>query len=377
MLREYLAGAIPLMIERGRVLTASIPRTLPRDYDALRATCKQQVDEAIQDLKVLQSLVNDDCGSEHLRIFKRIVSDMDDLETVGIAALNRASADDHRLNVLIDKIAREIQYPRLTPTVTTLSQNYFCIYPTLNLLCIPLIEGKFLLHLPDLYHELAHPFFREKNDPVLEPFQNHYEDAIVEVLTHFVEEKAKEEYRRGPRHFCDLLHTWQKSWIKFWVEEFFCDLYAIYTLGPAFAWSHFHLAIKRGIDPHEFPLMGVASHPCDNARMDAMLYALKLSGFQDIAEHIHHKWCKFLEQIAAQPEPEYHRCYPNHLIEAVAFHAWEAVKDIQTRIATPETQNPIHDLLNQGWQKFWQNPATYVEWEKQAVENLLTGCDRG
>ena len=47
MLDQYLAGAIPQMIERGRVLTASIPRDLPRDYDALRTTCKQQVDESI------------------------------------------------------------------------------------------------------------------------------------------------------------------------------------------------------------------------------------------------------------------------------------------------------------------------------------------
>lgn len=106
MLYDYLAGAIPQMIERGRVLTASIPRTLPRDYDALRVMCKQRVDEAIQDLKMLQSLVGDTFGAEHLRIFKRIVAEMDDLETVGITALNRASNEDHQVNVLISRITR-------------------------------------------------------------------------------------------------------------------------------------------------------------------------------------------------------------------------------------------------------------------------------
>ncbi len=376
MLYDYLAGAIPQMIERGRVLTASIPRTLPRDYDALRVMCKQRVDEAIQDLKMLQSLVGDTFGAEHLRIFKRIVAEMDDLETVGITALNRASNEDHQVNVLISRITREIQYPRLTPIVTTLSQNYFCIYPAFNLLCIPLIEGKFLLHLPDLYHELAHPFFIEKNDPVMEPFQHRYEDAIVKVLSHFEEEKAKAEHRRGPRHLYDLLHTWQKSWIKFWMEEFFCDLYGVYTLGPAFVWSHLHLAIKRGGDPHELTLLRVTSHPCDHARMTAMLHALKLSGFQEVAKQIQQKWSEFLEQIAAQPEPEYHRCYPSNLLEALTYHAWESVKDIQARIATPTTQDPIHTLLNQAWQQFWQNPVMYVDWEKQAVETLLAECDR-
>jgi hypothetical protein len=376
MLHEYLAGVIPQMIERGRVLTASIPRNLPRDYDALRARCKQRVDEAIKSLQILQSLVGNACSSEHLRAFKRIVAEMDLIETVGIAALNRASNEDHRLNVLIGKIVQEIQYPHLTPTVTTLSQQYFCIYRELNLLCIPLIEGKFLLHLPDLYHELAHPFFTEKNDPVLEPFQHRYMDAVVEVLNHFEDEKAKAEYRRGPKQFSDLLHTWQKSWIKFWLEEFFCDLYGVYTLGPAFVWSHLHLAIKRGGDPHELSLLRVTSHPCDHARMTAMLYALNLSGFREMAEQIQQQWSKFLEQIAAQPEPEYHRCYPSNLIETVADHAWDAVKGIQARIATPMTQDPIHNLLNQAWQQFWQNPATYVDWEKQAVETLLVECDR-
>lgn len=376
MLYEYLAGAIPQMIERGRVLTASIPRTLPRDYDALRVMCKQQVDKAIQDLNILQSLVGNAFGAEHLRIFKRIVAEMDDLETVGIAALNRASDGDHQVNVLISRITREIQYPRLTPIITTSSQNYFCIYPAFNLLCIPLIEGRFLLHLPDLYHELAHPFFTEKNDPVLEPFQHRFEDAIVEVLSHFEEEKAKAQYRRGPRHLYDLLHTWQKSWIKFWMEEFFCDLYGVYTLGPAFVWSHLHLAVKRGGDPHELILLRVTSHPCDHARMTAMLYALELSGFQEVAEQIQQKWNEFLEQIADQPEPEYHRCYPSNLITAIVHHAWYAVKEIQARIATPTTQDSIHNLLNDAWQRFWHNPAMYVDWERQAVETLWAECDR-
>ncbi|MGG6241734.1 hypothetical protein ACQ4N7_24170 [Nodosilinea sp. AN01ver1] len=372
MLSDYLAGVIPQMIERGRVLTDSIPRNLPRDYDALRSTCKQYVDESIL---ALESLENQAFSPEHLRVFKRIVSDMDLIETVGIAALNRASDTDHQLNMLIDKIAREINYPRLIPTVTTLSQNYFCIYPSFNLMCVPLIEGRFLLHLPDLYHELAHPLFTEKNDPLLELFQNRYRDALMHVLNYFEEEKLKAEERRGPNIY-DMLHAWQRSWIKFWIEEFFCDLYGVYTLGPAFVWSHLHLAIKRGTDPFELSLMHATSHPCDNARMIAMLYALKLSGFHDVAERIQLQWGEFLEEISATGEPEYHRCYPSHLISKVAEYAWGAVKDMKVRIATPSVNDPVHTLLNEAWEQFWRNPSGYVEWEKQAVATLLTECAR-
>lgn len=373
MLNRYLAGIIPQMIERGRALTASIPRDLPREYDALRVICKHQVDEAIQTLQRLGSLIGETVEPEHLRIFKRVVSNMDDLETVAIAALNRVSTDDRTLNILIGKITEEIKYPLLAPIVTTLSQNYFCIYPYFNLLCVPLIEGKFLLHLPDLYHELAHPFFTEKNDPILDRFQARYMDAIAEVLDHFEKEIAKAEERRGPRSFSNLLYTWQKSWIKFWVEEFFCDLYGVYVLGPAFVWSHLHLAIKRGSNPYEVSLH-VTSHPCDCARMSVMLHALCLIGFQEIAAQIQQKWSEFTEQIVARPEPEYHRCYPNNLTEVIADCALKAVKEIECRIATPTIQNPIYTLLNQAWEQFWDNPSIYVYWEKQAVGELLAEC---
>jgi hypothetical protein len=370
MLSDYLAGVILQMIERGRLLNANVPRDLLGDYDALRVTCKQQIDESIRQLERLQLSIKSFVGSEQLRIFKRIVSEMDALETVGVASLNRASDKDHKINSLIRRITKEIEYPLLTPVITTLSQSYFCIYPAFNLLCIPLVEGNFLLHLPDLYHELAHPFFAEKNDPVVEPFQHRFEDGVVDILSYFEEEKNKAEYRRGPKYLYELLHVWQRSWIQFWIEEFFCDLYGVYTLGPAFAWSHLHLVIKRGGDPYETS-MRITSHPCDHARMTAMLYALNLSGFEDTAQKIQQQWNNLLEEIGAEEKPEYHRCYPTCLIEKVVDHAWYAVKDIKARIATPETQDPIHSLLNQAWEQFWQNPLMYVEWEKRAIEKLL------
>ena len=81
---------------------------------------------------------------------------MDFFETIGIAALNRANEDDRQLNLLVERIVREIGFPLLPPVATLLSQGYFHIYPWFNLLCLPLVEPAFLLHLPDLYHELGH-----------------------------------------------------------------------------------------------------------------------------------------------------------------------------------------------------------------------------
>ena len=61
---------------------------------------------------------------------------MDILETVAIAPLDRAKADDHRLNELLEKITREIHYPLVTPllpryvsSIFTCMPNYiFCVW---------------------------------------------------------------------------------------------------------------------------------------------------------------------------------------------------------------------------------------------------------
>src|SRR5579863_5475678 len=154
---EYLKGAAAQLIERGRVLTAKIPRDLPRDCDTLAQTCRKKINAQLGHLKQLSEYPlfrQHAYQAERLRLFKRIVAEMDILETVAIAALDRAKPDDHRLNALLERIAMEIRFPLVTPVVTTLSQQYFHIYPELNLLCVPLTEGQFLLHLPDLYHEL-------------------------------------------------------------------------------------------------------------------------------------------------------------------------------------------------------------------------------
>jgi hypothetical protein len=55
-------------------------------------------------------------------------------------------------------IAEELMFPLPAPVVSCQSHfsSYFHAFPGLNVLRVPLKEGHFLLHLPDLYHELGH-----------------------------------------------------------------------------------------------------------------------------------------------------------------------------------------------------------------------------
>ena len=125
---------------------------------------------------------------ERLRKFKRVVSDLDFLENVAIAALKKAQKEDHCLNGLLERVCHEIGYPGVILVATTLSQAYFHIYPDLRLLCVPLVEGQFLLHLPDLYHELAHPLLVDPYTiPEFSATMHPADDARMSVMLYGLE----------------------------------------------------------------------------------------------------------------------------------------------------------------------------------------------
>ena len=126
-----------------------------------------------------------------LRQFKRAVADLDHIETRAIAVLNRAQSDDHHVNRLLYRICQEIRYPLVTPTVTTLSTGYFYIDTKLNLMFIPPAEGSFLLHLPDLYHELGHPLLTHQDHPVLDRLRTRYLECTAQIHDHFAHSERK------------------------------------------------------------------------------------------------------------------------------------------------------------------------------------------
>jgi hypothetical protein len=202
MLSLYLVGSIAQLQLRAQRLVGRIPRDLPREYAALEQACRTQINAIIAGLSRLAEDTRD-CKpkrqSVQLRVFRRLVADLDILEATGIMALTRRHSDDHLLNQLVEQIRNEIRYPLAAPVVSSLSQQYFQIKSDLNLLFVPLAEGDSLLHLPDLYHELAHPLLSVANDPALDPFQDAFYRAADHVMGHLDELQRREDRRYGPK----------------------------------------------------------------------------------------------------------------------------------------------------------------------------------
>ncbi|MFN8495656.1 MAG: hypothetical protein U0350_49145 [Caldilineaceae bacterium] len=365
-MKDYLDGAEADLLKRGQSLLSKIPSRLPREFHLLTQRCRDALTKDLNTLLSLKSLPM----ADRLRKFKRVVANIDFLEVNGVAALNRFTEDDRYLNILIERITQEINYPLLPPVVTSLSQGYFYIWPPLNLLCVPLGEADSLLHLPDLYHELAHPFDDERYEPRIQPYRRGLAHALRIVANAIALELEQESGNRSPQSYRFYFQTWLRSWQESWLIEFFCDLFATYTLGPAFAWSHLHLCAKRGGDPYAVPRYTVTTHPADDARMTMILQGLHLAGFVTEANIIAHRWQEFVILAGYPLQPEYRRCYNTQILGELAEIAYESVDKMGCRIATSQTTDPIHSLLSEAWINFWQNPQTYSVWEATAVSQL-------
>lgn len=374
MLDAYFTGSVPQLIERSRELTAKIPRNLPRAYDALAQLARSRLNNLIAQFGSLiedHRLLDKSLRPERLRKFKRLVSELDTLEATAVLALRKAQDEDHRLNDLLERITKEIAYPAVTPTVTTLSRDYFYIFPEFMLLFVPLVEGHFLLHLPDLYHELAHPILVEENDPIIEPLQHSFSKSLDECISYVRDETQKLQRRKSPVRPEYMLGAWERSWIRSWLSEFYCDVFALITAGPAFAWSHLHLAIKRGENPFIVPTVSASSHPADDARMRVLLGAMTLMGFRQESIDIQNGWRCFTGSLGVKPEPEYFWCYPDELLKTISTYAVSGATAIGVHPFSPSEEGTVTSVLNAAWAEFWTHPGSYVQWEKKAVEKLL------
>lgn len=367
-MNDYFDGAVNQLVKRGKLLLSKVPRNLPREFHLLEQRCRDRIQQVLIDLRENPEI---QLPAVRLRALRRAVHELDYLEAIGIAALNRADLEeDVWLNELILRITQEIAYPLLPPVVTSLSHSYFHIYTDLNLLRVPLAEGSFLLHLPDLYHELAHSLTIYPNDPRVEPLQSELLKVLDYVLLHNVGEIEKLDRKGVHEEFKLHVGLWNECWWRSWGFEFFCDLFSIYTVGPAYAWSHYHLSAKRGADPFEVPTRRLLRHPADNARMQAMLRALEEIGFAKEAQTIRQRWDELVAVSGFKPQPEYYRCYPHHIIEFLIQRSLAGTRTIGCTVVEPEATGTMFKLLNGAWSQFWKEPQTYSVLERQMVDSL-------
>jgi hypothetical protein len=378
MLELYLAGSIPQMIERARALSMVFDRGHHRDYDGLRQHCSQKLSETLVGLRQLQNetIVDESLQlPRRLRAFRRYCDRLEEIETIGATALATVQPEAEFLNAVVRSICSDIAYPLVPPVVSNLSNSHFYIRADYNLLTVPLLEGRYFLHLADIYHELAHPLLHPNYDdrPVLEPYRKAFGLAKIALAKHTATSILEAKRAHAVRTIQEQLLFWGKLWQIYWLEESFCDVFAALTCGPAYAWSHYHLAIKKGYQAFEVPTDEVETHPADDARMRIILAALSRIGFEKECKAISAAWENLMDYRGERAEPEYRRCYPETLIQTIVDLAYGGIEAIGAQLAVPGALTPWAERLDKAWVAFWKDPSGYSAWENEQIR-LATGA---
>lgn len=307
------------------------------------------------------------------RRVRRIVRELDRLEAFPITALSRWGEADARLTRLTSTICAEVGFPRPHPVVAGLSQSYYEARSEFDLLFTPATESSFLLHLPDLYHELGHLVVAADEDPKIAPMLSALKAATQAGTQHCLRERRREAASsRAPHGLARAFDTWATRF-PYWTEELLCDVLAVATCGPAFAWAHLHLWIKRGDDPWQ---VGSSTHPPDAARLECMLDALRIRGFAEDANDIEDLWPVLTTGAGASQSAPFRRCFPRRLLATFASDFLSGLESVGFHLVEPGALGGVASVLGEAWARFRTSSLSeYRQWEKCAADRLFAkGC---
>ena len=373
MLEDYIQGAATQLIERATALKGEIPRPPRPEFQRLAFQCCSKIDDAIGELRKIRDdpgLKDAEADAVRLLEFRRLAAQIDRVENGPIAAMARGTPHDISVNQLLYQMSREIIYPIELPTVSLLSQNYFYISTDFQLMCIPLMELHFLLHLPDIYHELAHPLFGVENDPRVKAWLEAYYNVQLAVSAHFTKQIVALESARMPDFIRHAVSAAYQNWQCQWMEELFCDLFGVFSAGPAYAWAHLHLHAERGRDSFQLPRW-FASHPADAPRMTVMLDALNHAKEDKAATEIEQRWHSLLA-VSGQSQPtDFQRYYPKHILQKCVEEAYKGFIGMGCKPWPCSEKDRVRKTFNEAWVRFWSAPAEFAAWEKEVAQTLV------
>lgn len=344
-------------------------------FSPLATVANGQIQDIIDALDYLYSDV--DLGDKRnlkqkFARFRQLSGKLSEIENVVIAAMNRKTTDDEFVNKLVFEICKEINYPLQSPVASCLSQKYYHIYPHYNLLCIPLLESDFILHIPDIYHEMGHPLI-EMGNPKTEPFRKCLGQFNAIVRKYFDDEIKRRDLNKSVDRTFDPLIIYKSAWMEKWSIELFCDLFATFTLGPAYAWSNIHLCTKMSSDVFRLPIFQTTTHPPDEARMKAIMIGLNIINCKEDANRVKSKWNEFKDIIGQKISSDFSIAVPEILLKEAAELCLIGTKEVGCDIYNPTNQNKVNLLLNNSWKEFWKDPDSFVDWEKKMVQEFKSG----
>lgn len=373
MNEPYFHATLTQIEERARRLLGEVPLRVD-GMDALAESCRRELDLVIRGAGHLRDepqYRHKAVQTERLRLLRNLFGQLDIVESSAVAALQRVRTEDYRMTRIVSELAAECRFPMPAPVVSCTSQDYFSINTGLRLVQMPLTDGRHLLHLPDLIHEVAHILPAELHNPRATPFKLALQEVKARIYAHYDQRQADLALGRSPLGLVARMPVWCQSWLKAWTVELFCDLFAVYAIGPAYGWAHLHLCLRLPSDNYHCPSFTETSHPANAARTAAIVDGLRLAGFAAEADELNKAWDELLVITGEKPEADFAECYPPALLRHAVEFSFQGFRNIGCTVMSHSAMGQSQALLNEAWRRFRADPGKYPVWEISAMNGYF------
>ena len=380
---QYLRRVIYDQVDRARLLENEIPRNLGHAaLVGLAASCRDTLGEQARLLRRSLSLL-DGSGeeariAEALMIVKHSSREIGTVEAYGMPPLHCRSKQAMFLNDVLSSMHSELGLPFPCPAVSCMSNEYYFSHRPTNTIYAPLSEAAFLLHMPDFYHELGHLLLDHSgHDAKSRHALAGAASAMGAIDEWYLRQAGKMERESAPALAQDSVKWMWDRWRSKWAEEAFCDLFALFAAGPAYAYSNLHLVSKRDEDMYGLYLFAEQEHPAGEARIRLLDAGMRLLGHGREAQHIMREW-DTMSRFYGDPPSEYGRAFPSTLLQEIAeailpalgrsgLHGYLGAAGAQGG----EDETTVALLLNDAWQGFWDKEGGgFRRLEKELVSKL-------
>lgn len=291
--------------------------------------------------------------------------------------LHCQSEESGLLNHVLFLMHREIGLEFPCPAVSCTSNEHYFTYMQMNTIFVPLSETGFLLHMPDFYHELGHHLYDHAMAASLPPIMAGINRATRAIDDYYRGlEITKRRHTTPPPVRTDI--EWMMlKWKGEWLEEAFCDLFALFAAGPAYAWANLHLVSKSSPEIYRLDMPGNQTHPSDDARMRMLDAGLVMLGNARDAARIRELW-DAMPPVYSAPTPAYEYAFPAHILNEITAAIMGALRQTGLRgyvDATVEEKGAgatsISAILNSAWEGFWKKGQDgFREAEREVISQL-------
>jgi hypothetical protein len=270
-------------------------------------------------------------------------------------ALDDFDIHDRRLTRLTRRIAEELGWPMPAPVVVASSDSGYMTYMRLFLMKVPLMEDEKILAYPDIVHEMGHILSTRYRRQLIGDFPQ-------KLREYFQRESARPDAPPLPNF---VTQNWPN-----WLEEYLCDMVAVYAFGESFALQHRKLTSLMPARSFSH----ADSHPADESRLRGAAWVLRKMGNDAAADRVTQLWDERMKNTRERKPGSYERTAPDELLEYLAERVVAGARQLGIKGAdTPPVPGGVVEAVQQAWAQGTKDPKAFAAWERATLERLWNG----